>query len=393
MLRYIILFLFIVHPCSAFVLQQTLYFSFDEFEEPLEGISLKRYNEEDVFLIQGYSDPIGDETYNKYLSKLRSLSIKSKLVSEYNIDESRFKIVANGEDHSPELRNAKKRRVEIITGSPEEIKALLSKTNSLAYRMSSGDEDHESYQGEYLNREEVVENSIKEPEFLPSKEIKKDVGASYQSRHFVGLGVYHNILLATDRGSGGEAEWVSNENYAIEGQYQFKYKKLWLGINSSYHIQDYDIELNPIFTWNEKVPNLLNASFVADYEAKRWGLGFDLDYHQTSFIYEDNFDIELRDVFMLGVSLRGKYKWFSKQKWSSRIGLKLDLPLTGSDEISPKGELGYIGFVDLKRDKAFRNHGLNLKLYYGFRNYTNDQNDQHEETAGILLSVDSLNWL
>ena len=252
---------------------------------------------------------------------------------------------------------------------------------------------HDSLENYAQDRKDKKVDELQTEENIKSTNFIENGKSLYQDRYYLGLGIYNNILLARDRGTGDEAEWVSGENYNLEAQYQFKYKNFWFGVNGSYHVQDYEVELNPIFAWDEETPNLLRLSLVSDYELNRFGVGFDLDYHQTSFVYEQNFDLELRDVFILGVALRAKYKWFSTQKWSSRLGLKLDLPLSGSDEINPKGELGYIGFIDLQKDRFFRGYGLNVRLYYGLRNYTNNQNDQEEEAAGVLFSLTSFNWL
>ena len=409
MFKFIVLFSLILQPCFAYQTHQNVYFAFDEAEDFLDSMDLKNFNGKDVFLIQGYADPTGDEYYNRLLSRARARAVKQRLISEYGIKESQIKITFYGEDHSVNRSNAQKRRAEITTGTASEIAALMKNSNSkvtstrkkivqpIAVKTNTYEEERVvSSNADNQEVQETEVNSLKdqsytkEENFVVKKESEK---SDYQDRYYVGLGVYNNILLAGDRGTGNEAEWVSGENYNLEAQYQFKYKNFWLGVQGSYHKQDYEVELNPTFTWDESTPNLLRLSLVSDYETNRWGLGFDLDYHQTSFVYEQDFDVELRDIFMLGVSLRAKYKWLETQKWSSRLGLKLDLPLSGSDEISPKGELGYIGFVDLRRDKLFRDYGLNVKLYYGFRNYTNNQNDQEEEVAGLLFSLTSFNWL
>ncbi len=422
-LRYIALFSLILQPCFAYQTHENLYFAFDVSKNFLNPFNLKSFTSDDIFFIRGYADSTGEKFYNKDLSYRRAKTVKEKLISEYGVKEPNIKIVFHGEDLLSNYSNAQKRRVEIISGTASEMQSLLKDINKQAtstydnkYTSARVGKKNDS-QGE--NYEEVAVKDIdssadtiihtQEEETPLSKsqestlfkyseqgsalEEKEDKDYIHQGRYYVGFGVNNNVLNSTDRGTGNEAEWVSKGNYIVEAQYQFKYKNLWLGVNGSYHIQDYEVELNPNFIWDEETPNLLWFSLVSDYETNRWGLGFDLDYHQTSFIYETNFDVELIDVFMLGVSLRMKYKWFETQKWSSRFGLKLDFPLTGTDDIEPEGGLGYIGFIDLKSGGVFKNHDLNIKLYYGLRNYTNNQNDQKENIVGLLFSLDSLNWL
>lgn len=407
MLKYFILFFFIVYPCFAYETHENVYFSFDESQEILNSIVLKHYSPTDVFYIQGYTDPIGESSYNKNLSKKRVETVIQKLVSEYGISESKVKFAFYGEEFETSLPYKERRRVEIISGTDAEITNLMANSSPEIIGVVSRD-TYTSTQvsDEYSTSSLVAEDPIiEEPISLGSSDDiwrdksqdismdKKNSSSLYQGRYYVGFGVYNNILLSTDRGTGAEAEWVSGANYNIEAQYQFKYKKLWLGLNGSYHIQNYEVELNPIFTWDEVTPNLLKFSLVTDYELARWGFGLNVDYHKTSFIFENNSNVELIDVFMLGATLKAQYKWLVLNDWSSRVGATLDYPITGSNDIEPRGGLGYMGFIDLKRDKLLYGHGLNVKLYYGLKNYSNNQNEQTEEAAGILFSISSPHWL
>jgi len=49
--------------------------------------------------------------------------------------------------------------------------------------------------------------------------------------------------------------------------------------------------------------------------------------------------------------------------------------------------------LDFRRANVIGTHGLSAKVYYGFRNFSNTQNDQSEEVLGLMLSLDSLAWL
>ncbi len=427
--KLIIIFSLMFQPCFAFQTHQNVAFGFDQDGVDDSIINLSgNPNESSVFWIKGFADPTGDEAYNMDLSIRRAANVKRALMRKYSLKDSQVKITYYGEDLRSGVPNYKKRRVEIVSGTASEISKLMNepevdyvakkefKKAIEPYSYKAPEEN--SYNASAVEEEPSVQKaalySYSEPQEPTDAQIKSaaleensneenyvekravsgsDFKKEYKDRYYFGFGVYHNILLATDRGTGSEAEWVSGENYNLEAQYQFKYKNFWLGVRGSYHVQDYEVELNPTFTWDEKTPSLLKLSLVSDYEKGRLGLGFDLDFNQVPFVYEENFDVELRDVFMLGVSLRAKYKWLETQRYSSRLGIHLSYPLSGSDDIDPKGKFGYVGFIDLKRDKTFWNYGLNVKLYYGFRNYTNNQNDQAEEVAGILFSLTSFNWL
>ena len=401
-MRLLILFLLFLPNGYASQKHTPIYFAFDKYEQPIRKTKLDNIKKENTFFIQGYADPIGNKVYNKILSKKRAQSVKNHLISTYNIPDSNIKVRFYGEDLLGSYSNAQKRRVEITSGTLEEINLIMAEDkstgSSIEYKPKvSLEKEHDFNEREERGKTKVESGKKDKPDFSDTKnaryDFQEDSNQKPSHRHFFGLGVYNNILLSTDRGSSAEAEWISNQNFYLEAQYQFKYKSLWLGLNGSYHKQDYEVELNPIFTWDEETPDLLQVSLVSDYEYKKWGFGLDLDYNQASFIYEDNFNIELRDIFILGISLRAKYKWYETKKWSSRLGLSLELPFLGSDEINPKGEPGLLAYVDLKRYRLFKGYALDARLYYGFKNYTNDQNDQEEETLGLLFSLKSQNWL
>ncbi len=226
----------------------------------------------------------------------------------------------------------------------------------------------------------------------PKKSSSMEAKRPYKNRYSFGLGVYQNTLYANGQGIGSRAEWVSKENFNLETQYQFKYKDFWLGAKASYDIQNYKPELNPIYTWNEKVPNLFKLSLVSHYETRNLGLGFDFDFHQIPFIYEESFNIELKGVFIWATSLRAQYKWLKTQNWSSRFGLSLNYLILSSDNINLKKGIEYMIFVNLVRNEYWK-HNLNMRLYYKFNKYMNNKSNQKENAAGILFSLTSLNWL
>ncbi len=242
----------------------------------------------------------------------------------------------------------------------------------------------------------MIEESYIEKRKLSVSEVNRP----YKSRYYFSLGIYHNILYSDNQGAGSKAEWVSKENFNFETQYQFNIKDFWLGVKASYHIQDYEKEVNSQVTWNEKTPDLFKLSLVSDYEKERWGLGFDLDFNQVPFIYYENFfNIELKSVLIVNVSLRAQYKWLKNQNWSSRAGLGFNNLILGFNNLilsfdsDLKQGAEYLVFIDLMREKKHWGYGLNVKLYYGFNQYKSNQKSQKENIAGFLFSLESLNWL
>ncbi len=381
MLKCIMLFLLISQPCFSYQTAKNVFFKFDKNYLKGKVLNLNQVpNKDSVFWIKGYIDPTRKKSYNIDLGIKRAINIKKALLNKYGLSKSQVKIVYYGEDLEESILNYQKRRVEIIT----------RKTHKITQFIHEPIKQHEKY----AHKNKVQLFSAVEKDHMRSKASSVlETSSPYKDRHYFSLGVYQNILLANDQGTGSEAEWVSKENYNFKTQYQFKYKNFWLGAKASYHAQNYQPELNPIFIWDKEIINLLKLSLVSNYETKKWSLGFDLDFNQMPFIYEQSFNIELKNVLILGTSLQAQYKWFKTQWWSSRVGLNLNYPVLGSSNINSKGDLGYLGFIDLEKGQTFWGYNLNVKLYYGFNNYMNNENHQEEEIAGFLFSLKSLNWL
>ncbi len=380
MLKYIVLSLLIFQPCLADQIYKSVFFKFDKDHLKGEILNLNQVPDKNsVFWIKGYIDPERKEFYNVDLGIKRAINIKKALIDKYNLSKDQVKIIYYGEDLKESILNHQKRRVEIIAQKGFKPLKLKDKSNikKASYEEINEIKSSNSPKANYIVEADFSLSQIKSP---------------YKHRYYFSLGSYYSILLAKDRNRGSEFEGISRENYNFKTQYQFKYKSFWLGATASYHVQSYEPELNLLYIWNKNTSNLFNLSLVSNYEKRRWGLGFNLDFNQVSFIHEEAFYIELRDALVVGTSLQVKYKWFKAQKWSSRIGLDLNYPILGSGSLDPKGDLGYIGFIDLKRDQAFWRHIPNIKLYYGFNNYTNNENDQKEEVVGFLFSLTSLNW-
>ena len=94
-------------------INQTSYPTLDTLAEALKSDDLK----ESKFLINGHTDSKGSDEYNEKLSQLRANSVVMYLVSQHDIEKSRFKAIGFGESALKNVEdgeNAENRRVEII---------------------------------------------------------------------------------------------------------------------------------------------------------------------------------------------------------------------------------------------------------------------------------------
>ncbi len=430
MLTYKSLLLFIIFiltlPISSWSLQKEhqVFFKFDkytlsEIEKTKLDAVVKDLIKNEALWIKGFADSYGSENYNLELSRKRAEAVFNYLSKSSKFDLNSIKLTPIGIDKSANLKNSLKRRVELFGGTysevfnkpdlaiinPQKDESSSEKVESNAERsISSVEEINSAIEEKKTTAADKESNSsinqesktsvIEEKNSVFHKSEDVFEHENQKNRYYVLLGLYNNVIEAEDRGSGGLARWVSNENIDLEASYQYQLrKKLWIGARASYHVQDYEVELNPLFTWDENIENLFRLSVVSDYETKKWGLGLDLDYNGEQFIYEQAFNVELRDIYLFGISLRAKYKLFSTKNWSSRVGLKFELPLLSSNQIDPSGEFGLIGYLDISKRRWVKKHGVHCRLFYGVRKYTNDQNDQNEEVVGLKCGIRSFSWL
>jgi outer membrane protein OmpA-like peptidoglycan-associated protein len=94
-------------------INQTSYPTLDTLAEALKSPDLQ----ESKFLINGHTDSKGSDEYNEKLSQLRANSVVMYLVSQHDIDKSRFKAIGFGETALKNVsdgESAENRRVEII---------------------------------------------------------------------------------------------------------------------------------------------------------------------------------------------------------------------------------------------------------------------------------------
>jgi outer membrane protein OmpA-like peptidoglycan-associated protein len=94
-------------------INQSSYPILDTLAEALKSPDLLDYK----FLINGHTDSVGSDDYNLKLSQLRANSVVIYLVSQHDIDKSRFKAIGFGESALKNVEDgedAANRRVEII---------------------------------------------------------------------------------------------------------------------------------------------------------------------------------------------------------------------------------------------------------------------------------------
>jgi len=357
--------------------------------------------------ILGHTDSSGAESVNQELSEARAKTVHNKLLAKGAVKD-KTSVKGMGEsapiaDNKTSQGRATNRRVVVTFANLNEQKvAELKNTLANTKGMTVLKKESELVDS-FIGEKEAVFTKAKQDKLnaeklaalaaVPVVAKTKKNSPQESFRYSVATGVYYNVLDATDRdSSNAEAEWVSDLNIPVGGAAQFRVAQFWLGLKLFAHIQDYKIERSPNYVWDEDTPLLVRGSLISDYETSRFGLGFDIDFNQESFIYETNGNVRLEDELFIGATLRAKYKWL-EGPWSSRLGLDLSYPATTSSDIDSKGELGYIVSLDFRRAEVIGSHSLTAKLYYGLRNFNNDQNDQVEEVLGLMLSLDSRAWL
>ena len=404
-LKYMFIFLLFTESSYAYEQFPNILFDFDKATVDKSAlntlnIDASRIGPSDVIWVKGYTDPVGNESYNKSLSRKRAEFLRQLVMIKYNLSDSQVRLTEFGEDQRPGIPNSEKRRVEVIVGDIKEIKILMEEKEPPAHYGGKSYSFHKDLSHKSSRQEdEPLEKSfnVAEPEkgqYQEKYSQSPRKSSALNIRYTLGGGSYYNVLSATDKETNSQAEWISKENYNFEGVFQWNWGSFWLGVQMALHVQDYlQPDTESAFLWDEEAPQLLKFSFTSDYESFWWSLGWDIDYNQVPYIYEDSSNIELKDVFMLGTSLRTQARWFQWNQWSSRLGVKLILPIIGFDDIESKGELGYTGFIDLRREKVLGGMGLHLKLYYGLRNYINNQNNQEDTMAGFIFSVTSPDWM
>lgn len=212
-------------------------------------------------------------------------------------------------------------------------------------------------------------------------------------RYYFGWALTDNELVATRPSF--KAIWVTDYNQTLDFGYQRRIKSnYWLGLLGAYHMQDYKLEKNPIYNWDGVTPNLLHLAVALDRKSySRLGFGLDLIYSEQSFVISNGFDISLNKVAMYGARFRGMYKFYDSENYSSRLNLALEYPLVSSDELDPSGGPNFIIGADFSFQNWFKNHEVNVGLFYGLRTFENIQNDQTEDFIGLEIKFRNDRWL
>lgn len=356
--------------------------------------------------IFGHTDSLGSDAVNQELSEGRAENIKSILIKKgfeaQNLTSKGMGEAAPQWTNKTKEGRAQNRRVVVtfLNLSPSEAIEFRKRVNKskLLFVQRSQNKIEKDFIVDQEPTPIKVVPQVEKPrvyEAVKTLESKPDTPSQGRFRYSFVTGGYYNVLLAEDRDDNRvEAEWISKLNVPIGALAQFRVAGIWLGLKAFHHIQDYRLERSPNFVWDEDTPSLFRASLIADYETNFWGFGFDVDYNQESFVYEQGTgNVTLDRENLVGLTLRGKYKYFENKKYSSRVFLQASLPFSGDGDIDSEGELGYQVSLDLRRSNLFKNHDLRLELYYGLRNFTNQQNDQEESVLGLNISIDSKNWL
>lgn len=354
--------------------------------------SLKKLPKAQVY-ITGHTDNLGSRRFNIRLSEKRASYISDKLV-EKGVRTKRIFLkgvgesfpTANNKENSGRTKN---RRVTVtFTYLKKEPKEDF--TPNIQYQSLSEmiDEVLES-KIESKKENKLVQNTLLEESL--EGEIEEEYAVIRYSI-FVGGG---QSLLDVDHKTTPSlsSDWKSVQDYFAGGAFQVQVSKYWVGFRLKGMLQDYEVKGTPSFTWNEQVPFLIRGAIITDYETSRWGLGADLDLNKESFLIEALGTAKFSDEMLVGLTLRGKYKWLNTARYSSRLFLNLSLPFSGNGDIGSKGRLGYVLAADIRLAKVLGSHDLRLKAYYGFRKFSNEQSDQEEEVLGLQLSLDSALWL
>ena len=359
-----------------------------------------------VYII-GHTDSSGSDVNNLRLSEARANALYIRLLKS-GLSKDQISAKGMGEtapiadNNTSAGRNANRRVVAVFAGLSEDeknkMKTMVSSKKGLSY-VDSESKVVDQFISEKQKiaadaKAPVADVKAKAPEAKSSLKAYKNSG---NYRYAISTGVYNSTVDVDNKTSAAQdSEWVSDHSLPIGLAAQFKVaNSAWLGFKVFGHRHDYEIETSPGFTWDEERTFLLRGSLISDYEGENWGIGFDVDFNREAMIIENAGAAVLSYESLVGATLRGQYKIYDSNKWSSRLGVALSYPFAAisSDDTDAEGELGYSVFLDLMRDQVIVDYGIRAKLFYGQRNFTNAQSDQTEDVYGLVLSLDTPNWL
>ena len=359
-----------------------------------------------VYII-GHTDSSGSDVNNLKLSEARANALYIRLLkSGLNKDQISAKGMGEtapiADNNTSAGRSANRRVVAVFAGLSNDEKMKMKTMVASKKGLSFVDTENTLVDKFVSAKQKAVANVKASVPAVPAVQAEAPkVKASYSNsgnyRYAISTGVYNSTVDVENKTDSSEdSEWSSDHSLPIGLAAQFKVaNSAWLGFKVFGHRHDYKIDSSPGFTWDEERTSLIRCSLISDYEGENWGIGFDVDFNREAMIMENAGAAVLTYETLVGATLRGQYKLFDSNEWSSRLGVAVSYPFAtiSSDETDAEGELGYNVFLDLMRNKVIVDYGIRAKLFYGQRNFTNAQSDQTEDVYGLVLSLDTPNWL
>lgn len=381
--------------------------------------TLKRLSEmlpDSKFLIAGHTDSVGSYDVNVELSKARADTVRNLMISS-GVDENRieakwFSFDAPIASNATEEGRAQNRRIVatmygLSSAQAKSLAASVEKSKSF-YLIKVESESVDAYVEEVLEpklppavevEEPVVEDVVAEDEepldmveapVEPKPKVKKE---PRNSRYYLGLGVTDNRLTATRNNF--EAIWVTDFNSSVSAGYQIEVaKNYWLGVSAVYYLQDYKTTDNPLYSWDEVSPNLFKLGLNFDYEpGHRWTFGLELNYFEETFVTTNGLTVTLEKADFVGLTGRSSFKIYEGRSHRTRLNAEVGYPAqTFATEIDPKGSANFKLGADVSFKNLMPEHEVNIGIYYGVRSFSNFQNDQTENAAGIEFKFRNKKW-
>jgi hypothetical protein len=387
----------------------------EDFEtiEELRKIQIEYKNSS--MTVIGHTDSTGTDEVNQQLSEARAASVVNALIEKGGTVDRQL---GYGE-HAPIATNqtkegrAKNRRVvATVYGLTYDESVKLAEYAEASERLFVISVENEKVEALVQEIEQEQEQEIETDEVLPDsigKEVfeesvsdepiseKKEIERKGGRLKLKGI-ASQSFLEANDitgPGLGVNAEWVSEFNYGLEAVYQFNIAKyFWLGFRASVDDQSYEDQTNASFTWDRENPSLMGFSLVSDYEKGRFGIGLNIDYDEYAFVIENSSLVTLEKEWILGVTGELRYLFLKGDKYSSRVGLDLILPLSGMGDLNASGNFGGASLrFDLSR-KTFKSYDLFLGMFYTLIDFEHDFGDQVMQKGGIEIGIRSSGkWL
>ncbi|HMQ11020.1 MAG TPA: hypothetical protein PKB05_06885 [Oligoflexia bacterium] len=271
--------------------------------------------------------------------------------------------------------NIKKNTDQTLAKSSSEItKDQNIEQDNLALEEQNGSQNQQAF------AQEVPENIT----------TKNDLNNRYQ----VVQTVYQNLIHSMDQSNASISNKVSEENFALATHYQHLFwNTLWSGINFSLDSQHYELEFGSNGFQNFS-PYLWGVAWINDYQFKTVSIGLNVDYKQEPFIVRVNSsDIGIEKVHVFLSVLEAQKRWNLNKDWLILSTGQLIYPFYSRSSLNPQGKLSYLGELAVFREKAFGSLGLGLGVFYEYKAYDTDLNQQKEKQAGINLHFRGLQWL